>query len=303
MFDPEKQILLSVVIPTKDRPLLVAEALRTVLSAIPDQGVEVILVDDRSTVPLQRAGPILADPRVRVVTSEATPGASGARNHGVRQARGNRILFLDDDDLMLSGYPAWVLRQDAGYGFSDILQFSGLQTPDPLPVFGGGAGQEIASLRPFRRQTSGLGCGFWIDRAVFLKVGGLAEDFAVNEDTEFSIRLLRAQVRGLRAPQAGVMVRRHGGLGGERGHLTHAAKRSERAGFFGLILSRHADWLQTRPDAARFLLQRQLKLLAQARDFSGARQVLASPVSRPFRARLMLYYAAERLSAGLRGKG
>jgi GT2 family glycosyltransferase len=307
MTSPGPTLALSVVIPTKDRPRLVAEALRSVLAALPGAEAEVIVVDDRSRVPPQPGETVPDDPRLRVVASTATPGAAGARNHGVGQARGARILFLDDDDLMLPGYPAWVLRQRADYGYCGILGFSGLATPDPLPSFGGGAGQQgagqqIAALRPFRRQIAGLGCGFWIDRTAFVATGGIAEDMRVNEDTEFSIRLLRAGLAGLRAPEAGVMVRRHGGDGGERGHLTQATQAAERAGYFAMILSRHADWLATRPDAAAFLLQRQLKLLAQARDGAGARAVLASPLARGHRLSLRLYHAAEVLSARLRGR-
>lgn len=287
---------LSIVIPTKDRPRLLRAAVGSALAALPE-GTEVLVVDDRSTPPAADSLP--ADPRLRVTVSGAAPGASGARNWGVAQARGARILFLDDDDLLLPGYAEWVLDQKADYGFSAIATFRGLDTP-AVPAFAPAQATPVAEVRPFRRQVAGLGCGFWIDRAAFLAVGGIAEDIRVNEDTEFSIRLLRAGLAGLRQPAPGVMVRQHGGAAGERGHLTQAARAAERAGYFGLILSRHADWLATRPDAAKHLLQRQLKLLAQARDAAGARDALAQPLARPHRLSLWLYHRAEVLSARLR---
>ncbi len=287
---------LSIVIPTKDRPRLLASAVGSALAALPE-GAEVLVVDDRSTPPAADSLP--ADPRLRVTVSEAAPGASGARNWGVAQAKGARILFLDDDDLILPGYAPWVLGQRADYGFSAIATFQGLDTP-AMAAFAPGPATPVADVRPFRRQVAGLGCGFWIDRAAFLATGGIAEDIRVNEDTEFSIRLLRAGLAGLRQPAPGVMVRQHGGAAGERGHLTQAARAAERAGYFGLILSRHADWLATRPDAAKHLLQRQLKLLAQAGDAAGARAVLAQPLARPHRLSLWLYQRAEALSARLR---
>ncbi len=291
--DPE----LTVIIPTRDRPQFLAAAVRSVLASVPDRA-EVLVVDDRSVLPV---APFLADldPRLRVTVSEATPGAAGARNWGVARARGRRILFLDDDDLLIPGYPTWVLDQQADYGFAPILTFRGMAAPT-LGVFPGGLGQPVADVRPFRHQIAGLGCGFWIDRPAFLATGGIAEDILVNEDTEFSIRLLRAGLRGLRAPAPAVMVRQHDGLGKERGHLTAAAKAGERAGYFAAILSRHAGWLTQRPDAAKHLLQRQLKLLARAHDRAGARAALASPLAAPHRLTLRLYYLAEWLAARLR---
>jgi GT2 family glycosyltransferase len=288
---------LTVIVPTRDRPQLLAAAVQSVLASLPECA-EVLVVDDRSVLPVASLVANL-DPRLRVTASEAKSGAAGARNWGVAQARGRRILFLDDDDLMIPGYPTWILEQQSDYGFSPTLRFRGMAAP-AIGVYPGGPGKPVADLRPFRHQIAGLGCGFWIDRAAFLATGGIAEDIRVNEDTEFSIRLLRAGLRGLRAPAPAVMVRQHDGVGGERGHLTAAAKAGERASFFGATLSRHADWLTERPDAAKHLLQRQLKLLARAHDGAAARAVLASPLAKQHWLALRLYYWAEKLSARLK---
>lgn len=285
---------LTVVIPTKDRPKLLALAIKSVLTSLP-KAAEVLVVDDRSAVPL--AGSISdLSTRIRVTVSQATPGAAGARNWGVSQALGKRILFLDDDDLMIPGYPSWVLQQKFDYGFAPTLSFRGTDVP-AIGVYSGGGGNPIVDVRPFRHQIAGLGCGFWIDKEVFQAAGEIAEDIKVNEDTEFSIRLLRAGLRGLRSSAPAVMVRQHDGMEGERGHLTLSAKAAERAAFFGVILSRHADWLTERPDAAKHLLQRQLKLLARAGDSAAAEAVLVSPLAEQHRLTLRLYYLAEVFSA------
>lgn len=288
---------LTVIIPTKNRPQLLVAAVQSVLASLPECA-EVLVVDDRSVLPVANLTAV-EDPRLRVTTSEAKAGAAGARNWGVAHARGRRILFLDDDDLMIPGYPSWVLEQQSDYGFAPTLGFRGMTAPS-IGAFPGGPGKPVVDVRPFRRQIAGLGCGFWIDRAAFLATGGIAEDIRVNEDTEFSIRLLRSGLRGLRAPAPAVMVRKHDGPGGECGHLTAAAKAGERAAFFGMILSRHADWLTQRPDAAKHLLRRQLKLLARARDGAGARAALATPLAAPHRLSLRLYYMAAWISSGVR---
>ena len=220
---------LTVIIPTRDRPQLLPAAVQSVLTSLPESA-ELLVVDDRSVLPVASLAADL-DPRLRVTISEAEAGAAGARNWGVANARGRRILFLDDDDLMIPGYPNWVLEQQSDYGFAPTLSFRGMAAPS-IGAYPGGQGKPVVDVRPFRRQIAGLGCGFWIDRAAFLATGGIAEDIRVNEDTEFSIRLLRVGLRGLRAPAPAVMVRQHDGLGGERGHLTAAAKAGERAVFF-----------------------------------------------------------------------
>ncbi len=292
---------LSVILPTKDRPRLVSLAVQSVLAALADEEAEVIVVDDRSDVPVQQQLEI-SDPRLRILRNEGTQGAGGARNFGVAQARGARILFLDDDDLMLPGYPAYVRAQTADYGFSAIETFEDAHMPDALPKFRGGPASTVAEIRPFRRQIAGLGCGFWIDRAAFLKVGGIAEDLRVNEDTDFSIRLMAANLTGLRVSTPGVMIRQHGAVPGQAPHLTHAASKANRAGYFSLILSRNANWLATRPDALAFLRRRQIKLLIQAQDSKSAWEVVRQSGSIATQLPLAAYTLGEILSRRLRNR-
>lgn len=282
---------LSIVIPSKDRPRLLRAAVGSALAALPE-GTEVLVVDDRSTPPAADSLP--ADPRLRVTVSGAAPGASGARNWGVAQARGARILFLDDDDLLLPGYAEWVLDQKADYGFSAIATFRGLDTP-AVPAFAPAQATPVAEVRPFRRQVAGLGCGFWIDRGVFLKLGGIAEDIRVNEDTEFSIRALAAGLRGSYSPEPGVLVRRHG-----FGHLTHSATALDRAGNFATILARHAAWLDRHAEARMHLRLRQVKLLAHAGDAASAGRTIREEAGLRDRLHLWSHFLLTRLADRIR---
>jgi len=67
------------------------------------QGFELILVDDGSMVPLTSLA-LPVDSRIRTVRHPHNLGLSSARNTGIRQARGELIAFLDDDDVWLPGY-------------------------------------------------------------------------------------------------------------------------------------------------------------------------------------------------------
>jgi glycosyltransferase involved in cell wall biosynthesis len=228
--------------------------------------------------------------------SRNTPGASGARNWGVSQAHGKRVLFLDDDDILCPGYAAWVIEQLGDYGFSEISRFSGMQYPNRA-AFQPAAVQLVSEMRPFRRRLAGLGCGFWIDRSTFLSLGGISEELRVNEDTEFSIRALRAGLRGIYSSVPGVMVRRHAS-----GHLTQAQNPRERAENFTTILERHADWLAQKTETRRHLMLRRIKLLAHAKDQNAATQAIAQANNVWARSQLRLVYALTRLSDRLRNR-
>lgn len=62
---------------------------------------EVIVVDDRSTDNLPEVVSKIkaADPRVHLIKSNRPQGVSGARNTGIKTAKGDYIAFLDSDDI------------------------------------------------------------------------------------------------------------------------------------------------------------------------------------------------------------
>ena len=95
--------LLSVVLPTHNRPDRLERAARSVLD---QQGadVELVIVDDASTDDTPEMTERLAtDPRVRVVRNAASLGPGGTRNRGIAAARGDLLGFCDDDDAWLPG--------------------------------------------------------------------------------------------------------------------------------------------------------------------------------------------------------
>lgn len=93
-------MLVSVVIPTLDRPSLLLRAINSVLRQTHQQ-IEVIVVADRPDHDTLSAIQSLGDSRVRLVLNTYAPTAGGARNAGVDHATGEWIAFLDDDDEWL----------------------------------------------------------------------------------------------------------------------------------------------------------------------------------------------------------
>jgi O-antigen biosynthesis protein len=95
---PAPTSAVSVIVPTCRRPDDLARCVDSILATGYPQ-LEVVIVDnvpdDGDTAALV-AHRYAGDSRVRYVT-EPVPGASRARNRGVRQARGEIIAFADDD--------------------------------------------------------------------------------------------------------------------------------------------------------------------------------------------------------------
>lgn len=102
-------MLVSVVIPTIDRPKLVLRAIDSVLRQTHRQ-IEVIVVVDGPDPETVSAVREINDPRLRLVVSPRRSTAAGARNAGADHATGEWIAFLDDDDEWL---PSKLERQIA----------------------------------------------------------------------------------------------------------------------------------------------------------------------------------------------
>lgn len=91
--------LVSVVLPTYDRPDRLLEAVRSV-EAQTYPSVELIVVDDASPRPaaevIAEAGP--PELEWRCLRHDRNRGANAARNTGIRASKGEILAFLDDDD-------------------------------------------------------------------------------------------------------------------------------------------------------------------------------------------------------------
>jgi glycosyltransferase involved in cell wall biosynthesis len=95
-------MLVSIIIPTKNRCDLLRETLASVLAQTLANW-EAIVVDDGSSDGTSEMVLSMAstDQRVRFIKREGKPsGASASRNQGVVVARGDYVLFLDSDDLL-----------------------------------------------------------------------------------------------------------------------------------------------------------------------------------------------------------
>jgi glycosyltransferase involved in cell wall biosynthesis len=93
-------MLVSVVIPTLDRPKLLMRAIGSVLRQTYKE-IEIIVVADRPDPDTLSAVRSVDDPRLRLLLNPHPSTAAGARNVGADRAKGEWIAFLDDDDEWL----------------------------------------------------------------------------------------------------------------------------------------------------------------------------------------------------------
>jgi len=194
----------SVCLTTFNRPKLLAQALESLRRQdYPD--FEVLLVDDGSDDPealafLEQLEPEFETRGWRIIRQE-NKYLGAARNTGARHARGDYLLFMDDDNYAEPNEISTFLRA-ASYSGADILTcamkiFTGSASPLPhvqvpdnvfLPL---GAAVDVGALRNCFGDANAL-----VKRSTFEHMGGFTEDYGVGyEDYEF---FARAVLRGAR---------------------------------------------------------------------------------------------------------
>jgi GT2 family glycosyltransferase len=173
--------LISYVLPTRDRPAVLAATLERLGrlppgAHAPAGGGEVIVVDNASAPPARVPPRLPNGLPVRLLRLEQNQGAA-ARNLAVREAAGAWIVMLDDDSAPL----------DAGH------VAAACEAGPDLAAFGG----EIL-LPDGSREAGGLpevfvGCGAAVRRDAFLDAGGYDPDFGFYvEEYDLCARLLAA---------------------------------------------------------------------------------------------------------------
>lgn len=93
--------LVSVIVPTRDRPALLREALASIRAIETDALTFEILVGDNGKDAASRAA---AEEFGAIYLPVERAGAGAARNAGLKVASGEFIAFLDDDDVWLPGH-------------------------------------------------------------------------------------------------------------------------------------------------------------------------------------------------------
>src|SRR5688572_587169 len=117
-------VRVSVIVRSYNRLAALAELLRALLAQDHDS-FEIVVVEqstDRPVDDLAVVELLARDPRVRILRF-APLGGPGARNAGVRAARGELFVFIDDDDLPAGS--DWLRRHEASFADPRCLGVTG----------------------------------------------------------------------------------------------------------------------------------------------------------------------------------
>ena len=96
----------SIIVPVYNASAFIKECVDSVRSQTMTEGVECILIDDRSTdntlEKIQSIINVNANENVyfSLLSQERNQGPSAARNRGIREAKGEYVFFLDADDMI-----------------------------------------------------------------------------------------------------------------------------------------------------------------------------------------------------------
>jgi glycosyltransferase involved in cell wall biosynthesis len=255
--------LVSVIVPTRDRPALLAEALAS-LQAQSVADFECIVVDDAGTQPAA----LPDDARFRQVRRAQAGGPAQARNTGIEHARGRWVAFLDDDDVYVPERLALGLEalQRAPVGVCLWAQLDAPHEPvAPLALEGD------VSANLFEHPVQPLLGTCTVERA---SLPLFSQGFGTSEDKEWWVRLCQTQ-RVATVARIGLLHRR-----GRRERVTNAALTRLRGRVN--LLEQHADYFDARPRAAAFQWLRNGVLARQLGEDALARRALvASLRARP----------------------
>jgi glycosyltransferase involved in cell wall biosynthesis len=182
--------VVSVVMATRDRPLLLRDALATV--AAQTLAPAEVRIGDDGGVPAVHAAESLPALEVTVVTTEAG-GPGRARNAAAAGARGELLAFLDDDDLWRPGHLAALVA-----AFDDPATVFAFSDWEAVRERVGDDGTRVAEERltvaldwdaaRMRRDDHVPPSTWMMRRALFESLGGFDPAFPFSEDWDLLLR-------------------------------------------------------------------------------------------------------------------
>jgi GT2 family glycosyltransferase len=199
---------LGVVIPTMDRPALLARALASV--AAQRLAPRAVVVVDNGERPAELP-PELRD-GIEILRTEPRIGSGRPRNLGAARLDTEWVAFLDDDDTWDPDYLA-VLEAAIGRGGADAVVGS-------LVTLGEDGAERRVRIFPetpegqrqlYFRNPGFSGQNIAIRRDLFLLLGGFDERMPASVDRDLGVRLIQAGARIVVEPRARALFQEHDG--------------------------------------------------------------------------------------------
>lgn len=127
------KIILSIVIPTKNRAELLRKALESIIKQPTDQKIyEVIIVDNGST---DKTKDVAKEYEGKIKNCryyyDARPGLHVGRNKGLLESRGELVGYLDDDVIL---FPNWINTVIDAFEDQEVMHVGGSVIPNDMTL-------------------------------------------------------------------------------------------------------------------------------------------------------------------------
>jgi glycosyltransferase involved in cell wall biosynthesis len=233
-----------VVIPTRNRPALLAEAIAGVLAQDYPGPLRIVVVYDRVAVDHRLTG--TAERPLTVTENRRTPGLAGARNTGIQTLDSDLIAFCDDDDVwaptkLTRQVTALAARPGAAFATCAIeVQYADRITPRLAGVSVVGVDDLVRSRMAMLHSSS-----FLIRRRFLTDIGRVCEHAPGSQNEDWDL-LLRAAKRAPIVHVDEPLVRVRWGRGS-----TFAFEYATKMASLRWMMERHPEIKISGPGAAR----------------------------------------------------
>lgn len=209
------QKLVSIIIPTHNRIKQLKACLNS-LEKIDYKNTETIIIDDAST---DGTSKIIKDkfPKIKIISLKKNKGVAAARNLGIEKAKGDYLLFVDDDNLVKKDFLNKLINlaeTDSKIGFVGPKMY---YAKDKKRIWFAGVKINLLTSRTHFigineidggqfdkvREIDQIPNVWLVTRKVIDKVGGLDENYVIHYDeSDWPMRAKKAGFTVLFCPKS-----------------------------------------------------------------------------------------------------
>jgi O-antigen biosynthesis protein len=216
-----REALVSIIIPTRDKVEMLTRCIASLREKTAYHPYEIIIIDTGSeeAATWEYYKTLEASPNIRILSDAGRPfNYSRANNHGAREARGELLLFLNNDaeitnPAWLEELARWAAWTPIGIVGAKLLYPNGaIQHAGAVVGLGGFAGHPFAGCPAFTEGIYGstgwyrnflavTGACMLMRREVFEELGGFDEEFLLcGSDVEIGFRAWKRGYRVMLNP-------------------------------------------------------------------------------------------------------
>lgn len=210
--------MISVIIPLYNKENCVKETLFSVLSQS-YRNFEIVVINDGSKDKSVEVVNSIKDERIRLVNKE-NEGVSKTRNRGIQEARGEWILFLDADDIMVEGCLQSLMELGEQFPEANVLSGNFITRTEELDIKSSLLSEKCLISNPFEliwKKKWNLRLGSFMSRKEITPL--FADHISKGEDVLFCFDLILDNLVAYTPNDTMIYMRENSSLSKEIGSL------------------------------------------------------------------------------------